>query len=110
MPTVSYRPYRIAVDTTKPDAPPIISMDIQRIEIDGQGEIDAITGNQNTLYRKAEDMLAESIEFKDPVTGASGQISVAGLSLILGQFANKWASEDLNMPINPDTGWPTTVE
>jgi len=102
---IFYRPHHLSIDIAKPDSQPIISLKVQRLEMEG-GAVKAITGHQGRIYRRAIDIPTETVNFHDPVTGLTGSISVAGLDSVLKQFSNRWAAESLSLQIDPDTGWP----
>ena len=69
---IAHRPHQISIDVAKPNVPPIISLQIQKVELDANNKITAITGYENTLYRNAKNQLTETIAFVDPITGSKG--------------------------------------
>lgn len=106
---VAYRPHQLAIDIAKPGVPAIISLLIQRLEM-SDGEIVSVSGYQGRVYKKATDVATERVEITDPVTGLSGEISVAGLDQVLKQLSNRWVAEELICELDPDTGWPINCE
>ncbi len=98
------RPYSITIDSVKPGKPPLVSIKLQQLTM-ADGEIKSISGSENAIYKNAEDCLAQTLEFKDPVTGIEGQISVAGVAQVVTKLAVQWSQEKLNSQIDPETGW-----
>ena len=104
---IAFRPQQITIDAIKPSSPPLISLLIQRLELDENNQILATSDFADRVYRNAFKNLAETIEFIDPITGLSGEVSIAGLNKIIRLWANAWVSEDLNLEIDIATGWAT---
>lgn len=103
----AHRPQQITIDTVRPNALPMVSILVQKVNLDANNNIVAILGNTNRIHRNAMSVIQETVEFTDPVTGVSGSISVAGLQQILTKLANRWISEEVNKPIDITTGWAT---
>jgi hypothetical protein len=108
--SVAYRPQQITIDVIKPNTPPMISILIQRLELDENNEILSMCDQSDRVYRNGLKILTETIEFIDPVTGLSGTISIAGVQQILGILANKWTANDFDCETDNDTGWATNCE
>lgn len=110
MTKIAYRPHRLAIDIAKPGLPALISIEIQRIELGEDNEVTAITGYQDTVHIRANEVATDAVDFIDPVTGLNGSISVAGLDFVLKIFSNRWAANDLVCEIDPETGWPINCQ
>lgn len=106
MPT-AYRTQQITIDVVKPNTTPMISLLVQRLELDDEKAIQAITGHSDRIYRNGLTVMQETVSFTDPVTGLAGEISIAGMQRILTTWANRWISEDLGCEVDPETGWAT---
>lgn len=104
---IAHRPQQIIMDVLKPDTPPIITLIIQKLELDEENNVIAISASEDRLHKQGLKILTDSIEFSDPVTGLTGKISIAGMQQIMSTWANKWISEQLACPINSETGWTT---
>jgi hypothetical protein len=101
----AYRPQQIVIDVIMPDTPPMISLLVQRVELGDNGRIVSVSSRNERIYRNALSIMDEQIEFTDPVTGLSGQVSIAGMQKLLATWANQWVAEDFDCEIDPTTGW-----
>ncbi|MBW4460493.1 MAG: hypothetical protein KME47_09670 [Nodosilinea sp. WJT8-NPBG4] len=103
----AHRPQQITIDTVRPNSLPILSILVQKVELDADNKVVAIIGNTDRVYRNAMEVVQETIAFTDPITKLSGSISIAGLQSVMTKLANRWISEDIEKPIDPITGWTT---
>lgn len=103
----AHRPQQITIDTVRPNALPMVSILVQKVNLDESNQVTAIFGNTNRVHRAATAVMTETVEFTDPVTGLSGSISIAALQGVLTRLSSRWISEDLGHDIDPATGWTT---
>ena len=103
----AHRSQQITIDTVRPNALPMLSILVQKVDLDESNQVMAILGNTDRIHRVATEVMTETVEFADPVTGLSGSISIAGLQGVLTKLSNRWISEDMGHAIDPETGWTT---
>lgn len=84
----------------------MVALAVQRLELSETNEVLAVTGGDGRVYQKLSDVALDRVAFDDPVTGLSGEISVAGLDFVLKTLANRWTAQKLNCELDPKTGWP----
>jgi hypothetical protein len=101
----AYRPYQITIGMNRPADSPMVSLEIQKLELGENQSVKSISGNEYRVYKKLEKVATDCVEFNDPITGLSGKISVAGLNFILKSLANKWVAEELGCEVDSTTGW-----
>jgi len=109
MKAIAYRAQQVTIDAIKPDTTPMISLLIQKLELE-DGEITGITAHTDRIYRNAKKILTETVTVSDPVTGLTGEISIAGVDQIIRLFANRWTAQELGCSIDPTTGWAVDCE
>jgi hypothetical protein len=105
MTTTAYRPQQITIDVIKPDTPPMISLLVQKLELGDDHQIVSMSSQDDRIYRNGLKILADHIAFTDPVTGLSGEVSIAGMQRLLATWANQWVAHDFDCEIDPTTGW-----
>lgn len=101
---IAYRPQQIVIDVIMPTSPPMISLLVQRVQMK-DGDVESVSSWEERIYRNARSIMDEQIEFTDPITGLSGQVSIAGMQKLLATWANQWVAEDFDCEIDPTTGW-----
>ena len=97
----AYRAQQVVIDVPKPGAIPFVSILIQHLEVDETGKVLAQTAREDRIYKKTSDIFAQTITFTDPVTGTTGQVSIAGLDQIVRKFTNDWTQEKYGGSIGP---------
>lgn len=105
-----FRAQQIIIDAVRPSSPPMISLLIQELQFNQEGEITAITGDVHRIYKKSSEVTTQTVELEDPVTGLTGIVSIAGIDAMLRAIANRWTAESLNCEIDPITGWAVRQE
>lgn len=101
---IAYRPQQIVIDVIMPTSTPMISLLVQRVEME-DGAVVSVSSREERIYRNARLIMDEQIEFTDPITGLSGQVSIAGMQQLWTTWANQWVAEDFDCEIDPTTGW-----
>lgn len=91
---------------SQPGSTPMVALAVQRIELSENDEVLAVTGGDDRVYQKLSDVVLDRVKFTDPVTGLSGEISVAGLDFVLKALANRWTAQKLSCELDPETSWP----
>lgn len=84
----------------------MITLEIQRLELNDDNSVGGITGNNDRIYINALDIMSEVVKYIDPADGQTKAISIAALSSALKTFSNERVAKELNCDIDPETGWP----
>lgn len=102
--TQAIRTGRIEIDLLKAGDVQWISADIQHLDLDAQGNIQAIRMRDGKLYRRVDQVATEVVNMTDPVTGETFNISVAGIGMAIKMNFIKWMIQD-----NPGAAYNKTA-
>lgn len=85
---------RIEIDSITPGGAQWVTAWVQTLELGDDNSIQSQIFRDGRLHRKVEDSLTDLITITDPVTGLSGQMSLAGLGMAVKAMMVKWMLED----------------
>jgi hypothetical protein len=85
----------IEIDLIAPGGTQWVVASIQALELNDLDEVTAILGKSSKIYRRVDKAALDMVEFTDPVTGVTTEISLVGIGTAIKAMMIKWMLEDM---------------
>ena len=94
MPSQRIRTQQIIIDIPDAAAEPWFTMVVQRVYADDAGNVTQVVSRERQFNRRFSNVITETVNISDPVTGYVGPASVAGAGQLITLLVSQWLLEE----------------
>ena len=103
-PRRAWRAQRLIIETPEPGSEPWIELTLQQVFLGENGRPLSIVPRYDRVYRRAQDIFAETITLQDPLTQQQAILTATGVFLGIELLATPWIEQHTG-GVRGTSGW-----